>query len=556
MINNIAICPATGQKRKGNSKKMKKKILYFLIFVLILGILGGCNKNPSEKNFRYWIPSEPVTLDPQIATGNTAQILIDNLYEGLVRLDARGSIIPGMATKWEVSADRTVYTFYISHNTRWSDDKSLVTSDDFLFGIQRALDPETRSTTCEPLYCIKNGRQVNRGQLPVEALGVRAPNTFTLEITLEKPIADFLEITMLAPFMPCNRALFESSNGKYGLETETTHSNGPFRVAKNQGWRHDTSIRVVQSELYRGYQEVVPAQITFLIDNYPTAPLDALKDFKYDALEITQEQAVEAKEKEMTVLDFDDTTWALSFNTSSTPLSNSTLRKALVSCIDRQALFENLSEGHDPADSLLPPITTFYGKPYSSLESGVTALGQDEEKSREFRDRALEELGLSQLPTIEILVLDDSEHKLLGSTVLQYWKEVLGQSMNLNPVSTLEELEEKVLAGDYQSAIIPLQAEKDGPYSFLSMFSSGSIKNSAFLKSAQYDSLLTKAEGASQDTEAAAYFEAEKYLNESAVLYPIYYQGRYYALAPTVTDVVFRPFKNSVDFILSAKTAD
>ena len=531
---------------------MKKKIIYFLILVLILGVFGGCEKSPSGKNFRYGIPSEPVTLDPQVASGNTAQILIDNLYEGLVRLDARGNIIPGMATKWEVSPDRTVYTFYINHNTRWSDDKSLVTSDDFLFGIQRALDPETRSTTCEPLFCIKNAREVNRGYLPVEMLGVRAPNTFTLEITLEKPIADFLEITMLAPFMPCNRALFESSNGKYGLETETTHTNGPFRVAKNQGWRHDTSIRVVKSELYRGYQEVVPAQVTFVIGEYPTDPLGALKKFTYDALELTQEQAKEAREQEMAVLDFDDTVWALVFNASSPPLSSSNLRKALVSCIDRKSLLENLSEGHDPAASLLPPITTLYGEPYSGAPIPV----QDEEKSREYHSRALTELGISQLPAIDILVLEDSEHKLLGSTVLQYWKEILGQSMNLNPVATLEELEEKVASGNYQSAIIPLQAEKDGPYSFLSMFSSSSIKNPVFLKSVQYDSLLAKAEGVSPEAEAAAYLEAESYLNENAVLYPIYYQGRYYALAPTVTDVVFRPFKNSVDFILAAKTAD
>ena len=526
------------------------------IVLLLLAMVCGCGKNLSDKNFRYWIPSEPATLDPQIATGYTAQLLIDNLYEGLVRLDADGELSPGMAIKWDSSQNDTMFTFYLLHNSRWSDDATLVTADDFLFGIQRALAPDTNSSTCEPLYCIKNAKAVHEGRLPSMDLGVKALNPFTLEITLEEPMPNFPEITMLAPFMPCNRKLFESSGGKYGLETETTHSNGPFRMAKNNGWRHGTSIRIIKSVAYRGAQEVVPAQVMFLTGEDgkpPLNPIDDLMNYKFDALELSRETAAVATEKGMEVLNFEDTTWAMCFNTSLEPFGNTKIRQALTMAVNRADLLSALEKGHHSTDVLLPPITTFAGKPYDDWRSDILLPSQDAEQSKILLAEGLEEADFNSLPAISILVPDDLEHRKLGDTFLKYWQETLGFSMNLEPLS-LEALQARITEGEYQVAICPLRAEKNGPGSFLSMFKSDSLHNPAFLYSSQYDALLDVSTGTPVSSEVSAYLQAEEYLLSTSVVYPLYNQGRFFGLAPTVSDIIFRPFKNSVDFIRAGKS--
>ncbi len=532
---------------------LRKIVCVLLTLLLLPGVLAGCGqKNPADKNFRYWIPAEPATLDPQVAAGDTAQILIDSLYEGLVRLDASGAVIPGMALKWEASEDYKIYTFYLHHSSRWSDDKTLVTADDFVFGVQRALSPDTGSLTCEPLYCIKNGKDVREGKKPLGELGVKALNTFTLEVTLEESMPGFLEVTLLAPFMPCNKKLFESSGGKYGLETETTHSNGPFRVAKNNGWRHDTSIRVVRSAAYQGSQEVLPAQVMFLMGDPPADPVANLADYKFDALELTRETADQAREKGMDVLHFEDTTWALCFNTSEEPFGNANVRKALTSSINREELLTELDKGHDATDSILPPITTFSGKPYTEWNSPVPPLSASAKECRAFLEEGLSETGLDALPAIKILVLDDLEHRKMGDVILKYWQESLGYAMNVEPVP-LEKLQQRVSDGDYQAAICPLRAEKDGPYSFLSMFTTDSLSNPAFLRAETYDKLLDISDEDDPEKQADAFLKAEDYLSRNAVVYPLYNQGRYYGLAPSVTNIVFRPFKNSVDFVSAGK---
>ena len=64
----------------------------------------------------------PASLD-FTTTGGAAipQALMGNIYEGLVRIDAAGDIVPLLATSWEVSGDATEYTFRLREGVTFSD---------------------------------------------------------------------------------------------------------------------------------------------------------------------------------------------------------------------------------------------------------------------------------------------------------------------------------------------------------------------------------------------------------------------------------------------------
>ena len=93
-----------------------------------------------------WInnSSEPEWLDPGRCSDSTGGEIIWNTFEGLVQAHpATLKPLPAIATHWDISDDGRVYRFYLRPSL-WSDGHPL-TADDFVFALQRLVDPQTGS---------------------------------------------------------------------------------------------------------------------------------------------------------------------------------------------------------------------------------------------------------------------------------------------------------------------------------------------------------------------------------------------------------------------------
>src|SRR5690606_11797583 len=89
---------------------------------------------------------DPGTLDPHLATGLSEGNVIRALYEGLVSMHHDTmEIVPAVAERWEISADKLHYRFFLRENARWSNGEA-ITSEDFVLSWKRALAPETASS--------------------------------------------------------------------------------------------------------------------------------------------------------------------------------------------------------------------------------------------------------------------------------------------------------------------------------------------------------------------------------------------------------------------------
>ena len=66
-------------------------------------------------------PAEPPEgLDPTAGTSAAIdRIVYANIYEGLVKTNSNGEFVPGLATKWDVSADGKVYTFFLRKGVKF-----------------------------------------------------------------------------------------------------------------------------------------------------------------------------------------------------------------------------------------------------------------------------------------------------------------------------------------------------------------------------------------------------------------------------------------------------
>ncbi len=122
-----------------------------LIILLAAAIGVAAQAANAESILRRGNGSEPHSIDPQTAEGVPESNILRDLFEGLIGEDASGNLVPGVAEKWEISADGKTYTFHLRHNAKWSDGSPL-TAHDFVYGWQRAVDPATGSHYSFLLY--------------------------------------------------------------------------------------------------------------------------------------------------------------------------------------------------------------------------------------------------------------------------------------------------------------------------------------------------------------------------------------------------------------------
>lgn len=536
---------------------LKRSVALFLSLAILLSCTAckkGGTKN-ADKTINYNLSAEPKTLDPQIASDTPSLIVIQALYEGLVRLDKSDKTFSGVAASWTNNSDSTEFTFNLRKNAKWTDEeKSPVTAHDFVYAFRRALDPQTGSSTCSRMFCIKNAKKVNSGELSPEQLGVTAKDDYTLVVKLEYSYPDFPKLTANAVFMPCNEKFFTSSSGRYGLDRAYILSNGPFQIDGKYGWEHDKYLNLKRSSTYAGEKKPLPSNVDFSIGSKKTDvsdPVAALENSTVDAIAVSASQADKAAAAGCTLTSFEDTTWGLCFNTKSNVMKNLKIRQAFLQSLDRTKVLSHLPENVSPANDIILPSAELSGKNYRSAAGGSFYLKQDANASVTL-SQGLKELNLSEMESVTVLCPDDSNAKLMLNEMIVAWNTQFHSYFNMETLSD-DALTARVKSGDYQIAVYPVTPENENLFSVLPRFCSNSSDNPAKLSDTKYDALISSAESKNEKDAAAVYASAEKYLNQQAIFYPLYYGKHFYASAKGVTGIVFHAYQGGIDFISAGK---
>lgn len=88
---------------------MKNYIIILFVFISIL----SCKNYKNDENIVISLGGEVATIDPHLNTANIGTVYIRHFFEGLMKKDKDGKIIPGIAERYEMSDDGLVYTFYL-----------------------------------------------------------------------------------------------------------------------------------------------------------------------------------------------------------------------------------------------------------------------------------------------------------------------------------------------------------------------------------------------------------------------------------------------------------
>lgn len=523
---------------------MRRAISLILCLCLILTLCSCGGGYRSDMTITSILPQNVKTLDPQIASRYSEELVLNCLFEGLCRMDREGEIQPGVAYKWDENSDSTVFVFHLRKEALWNDGTP-VTAQDFVYGIRRALDPATAAPSVDELYIIKNAHAVHSGEMSPEELGVTATDDYTLTFQLEQSYPDFPATTTSIRYLPCNQTYFEESAGHYGQSSQYILCNGPFTLS-GYDWNTEygsRSLTLTRSETYKGEYSTSPYELIFKIDyssSVETDPITALTSGEVDILNLPQETAKAAEEKGCTVATVDDAVTGLLFNPNHENLENIGIREMFFKTLDRKSLLqvcESAQEGDGEAQGIMPSCVTwdegsyygegeiFYPEEDASIVSGLSSL--------------LDSLELDSMPNITVICPNDDTSIAMANAIITSWNTTLSSAFNIEPLSQ-SDFETRILNGEYEAALYTLRAGGTSPFDVLRSFESTS--SPTLLQDSTFDKTLHTI-----SFDKASFQNLEKQLEEMYLFYPIYKDRTYYVLSPDVRGIYPIP-DMSLDF--------
>ena len=491
--------------------------------------------------------TEPPQLDSTRATDSVSISVLGHVMEGLLRFDENNQLAPGVAERWEIREDGA--TFWLRPDARWSDGVP-VTAHDFVFAWRTAISPATASEYAFILYPVKNGESINSGNLPVEALGVRAVNNQMLEVEFEQPLAYFEELVAFSTYHPIREDFYQSREGRYGADVDDLLYNGPFEMTL---WVHGAHVRLEKNPDYWDRERIrlnVIDMPYFTTD--ATSALNLFKDGKVAVVDyLGAEQLNEVLQQRWQLKRFGDgSVWFLAFNFSPDRItSNWHLRKALQLVTDPSELVNRVIKlpGNLPGESLFPVwlqgVNTFFRQ-----EHPVPKIELNLEAAREHLEIAMEELGLDNPPSIALLV-DDSPG---AAKQAEYFQNLYGSQLGLDiriDRQIFKQRLAKMQNQDFDLAVYGWGPDFADPLTFGELFASWNPNNNGRFNNTEYDESVRLAQSSlNPQTRMEAFARQQEILIEEVALIPNYERGRVYITDRRLQGVVRRAVGPDPDY--------
>ncbi len=524
-----------------------------VVAVVLVFALTGCAKNeasptaansvaaPAKKILRYGNGAEPQELDPQIVTGAPEHRLVQAFFEGLVTEDPQLNIIPGVAERWDISADGLIYTFHLRADAKWSNGE-LVTATDFLESAHRMLRPALSAEYAYMLWLVVGAEDFYKGNLTDFAqTGFKALDARTYQITLRQPAPFLLHAMNHEAWQPVPIATIKKFGGLENKNTPWTRpenfvGNGPYIL---NSWRANQLIVAERSPTYWDRAHVKIDEIDF----YPVELAETEeKMFRAGQLDLTYElplSKIDVYRRENPAalrIDPFDTVYFYRFNVARKPFDDVRVRRALALAINRQSIVKNvLRAGELPATSLVPPGVL-----------GYVSENHFREDLTEAR-RLLAEAGYpdgKNFPKVELLYNTLEKHRVIAEAIQQMWRKNLGIEI------TLYNQEWKVYMDAQHTRNFQLerggwQADYVDPHVFFDLWETGGGNNDTNWGDPEYDRLLHSALAAPNDAARfAIYQRMEKIFLDAMPVIPIYFYTYNRLVSPRVKNFFTTPLDN------------
>ena len=464
------------------------------------------------------IKDEPASLDPAKAVGLPEIQVIRDLFEGLTNQDAKGNIIPGVATQWQTTDNKTWY-FTLRKDARWSNGDP-VTASDFVYSWRRLVDPNIGSTFAwfAELAGIQNAGAITKGEMTPDKLGVTALDNHRLKVTLDKPVPWFVSLTANFSLFPVPEKVIEKV-GKEWTQPGSLVGNGAYKLQQRVV---NEKLVLVRNDQYWDNAHSVLTKVTFVPINEESS---ATKRYRSNDIDITESfpknlYSMLKKALPGQVYTPDQLgTYYYAFNTTKGPTADVRVRKALSWSIDRKIIAEKvLGTGEKPAWHFTADVTAGY----KSKPGFLQQHSQEELNAQAKALLAAAGYGPTHPLDLTLLYNSSENNQKIAIAVASMWKKNLGVSVKLQNQEWKTYIDSRN-TGNFDVIRASWVGDYNEPSTFLSLLTSTHSGNIAKFKSPEYDAILDKA-GRESNSEARNddYNRAEQILADQVPIAPIY----------------------------------
>lgn len=496
----------------------------------------------ARQSVQIALTGEPRNLNSIRATDQLSIFYLEHVKEGLLRKNARNELVGGVAERWEMEGTKA--RFWLRRNAMWSDGKP-VTAHDFVFAWRQVVNPEVAAEYASIMYPVKNAEAINKGELPLEALGATAIDDYTLEVELESPTGYFLSLTSFMIYYPVREDFYTAQNGRYFADTQNMIFNGPFKITR---WVHGASVRMEKNDAYWDADSVTLKVIdTPYITPDSQARFNLFKDGKL-AVEnglqgLEAEQLRGALDNRMRIHTHSDgALFYIEFNHRPGRVTgNMNLRKAMQAVFDSQELVYKVIgiAGYIPGRSLFPVYLNGVEDKFRA-EYPVQSVPLDLAKAKEYLELAKQELGLDEIPPLAILC-DDREVAILQAQYFQsLFKRTLGLDIKVD-VQTFKQRLDKSQNGNFDLIITAWGPDYEDPMTFGDLLASWNVNNKGRYSSPAYDALVREAQvNSDQRVRMNAMGKLQQHVIDNAVILPTYERVANTVQDPRLVGVMFK----------------
>ncbi|MFD1852163.1 peptide ABC transporter substrate-binding protein [Oceanobacillus bengalensis] len=479
---------------------------------------------------------EPTSFDPSIGFDQVSWDPLNNLMEGLTRLDQDSKAGPGVAESWDISDDGLTYTFHLREDANWSNGDPVV-AEDFVFAWKHMLNPETASPAAFLAYFIEGAESYNNEEGSSDDVAVTAVDEKTLEVVLTAPTGFFLDVLTNPAFFPVNHQVAQD-NSEWHAEADSFVANGPFLL---ESWDHNVELVIAKNPEYWDAAAVKLDKVHFAMVNDTNTQYQMFESGELDTATIPPEMSDQLIDGENVFIGPYGGLEFYRFNLTEEPFQNKKIRQAFAYATNRDEIAQYVvKNGVEPAYGFISPgFTTPSGEDFRDVNGDLVPY--DPELAKQLLAEGMEEEGYDELPEITLTYSTSDSNKAVAEAMQDMFIQ------NLDVEVTLENQEWGVFAEAQQNLELQFSRSSfindyNDPVNFLESFITDSYMNRTGFSSAAYDELI--ANGRAETDPEARYnylFEAEKLLAEEMIAMPIRYYNTVVLEAEGVSGILRHP---------------
>ncbi len=486
--------------------RIRFTFLLLLVAPLSFAATTGNGDAPRLREFIVAYSPQKVNLDPLHTFTSMESQFFTAIYEGLVVPNPLTlEPMPGVASRWDVNDDGTVYRFTLRPDAVYSNGVP-VRAQDFVGEWLRMIDPSQNAEYSFLFDVIKGARAYRLGESKDPAtVGIKAVSDRLLEVDLDKPAPHFLKMLTHISFLPVYPPLLKQADWNDGT---SVIGDGPFMMTS----RTDQEIVLDKNPRYWDAKNLGLDRIRIRFMDDAGEASDGYITGKITWSTLIQSDKLDATDR-IEAFPMFGTTYFF-FACDQKPWNDWRVRRGVSLLVPWDQI--RTKDYIFPSDQLVPSIND-----YPDVK-GIADQQVDEGK------KLLADAGFPEgkgLPTLVAKVGKDSAAVGMVQKMAAAWKGLIGLNVDIRQIDP-DVYYAETRKRDYTIGISTWIGDYADPLTFLQLWTSSSNLNDARFSDKDYDAAVDEATTMMDPAKRYRRLaDAEQILLSHAAILPIYHQA-------------------------------